>query len=215
MTFQPPPTIPGLSNESDRAVTFAMGRIGQDLDQLRAAGLKLTTIQTTDYTALPGQVVRTRPPAAGLKVLLPAVAAPNGVPFVWISVEDVSSGGVVKVAVTGGTQKVNGASTLSLSSVGLTALVGIPGVGWLATGSGSGGGGLTPPVALSDLANGAADSVVGNITGAPAAHVDVPLSSLAGTGLTYNSGTHKFDVSGGSGFTLAQIRRFLLFRIGP
>lgn len=144
MTFQPPSVVPSLATEPNRVLVKAFQDISTDLTAI-AEGLaeNTTPVQTGNYQAQLGDLVRAIPPATGLTVTLPQSSSANAGEHVRIAVESVASTGSVTVVVVAG-QLINGAATLALSSVGLTDCQST-GTGWTAAvGSGGGtGGGFT------------------------------------------------------------------------
>lgn len=187
MAFKAPAVIPGLEQEPNRALIKAFGAVALELARALAQGLTATSLKTADYTAELGELVIVVPPAAGMRVLLPAGTKPTRAARVQVAVLSVASGGTVTVAVVGGTQPIDAALTKTLSSAGLTEFACSGTTGWSATGSG-GGGGLTP---IAD------ESFLANVSGAPAVPVATLLSSLAGTGLAWNPATNALDAAGG------------------
>lgn len=187
MTFQAPKTIPGLAQESDRALHKALVAIQQDLGKALEPPLDITDVKTADYTAQFGELVLALPPAAGMRVLLPAATPTNKSGRVQIAVLSVASGGSVIAQVVGDIQTINDTATMTMASAGLTDLVANGSSGWSATAAG-GGGGLTP---IAD------ESFLANVSGAPAIPVATLLSSLAGVGLAWNPATNALDAAGG------------------
>lgn len=142
MTFKAPSTLPGLQPEAERALGKVLNQIEVTLGEL-GAGQLVTTLKNASYTAELGEFVRTTPPAAGLRVLLPIATKANQGRTILVSIESVASGGTVTLAVVGGSQKVNNASTVVTSVVGLLMAIST-GVGWATTLLSAGGGGTTP-----------------------------------------------------------------------
>lgn len=132
MTFQAPKNIPGLDDEPNRALVRALGDIQNDLGAL-GDGQPVTAVQTADYVAQSGEFVRVRPPAAGMKVLLPPGTTANQSEHVQVTVQSAASGGSVTVAVAGATQKIDGATTKVLTAVGLVEFKSLGTDGWTAT----------------------------------------------------------------------------------
>lgn len=188
MTFSPPRSIPTLKADAQRVLLASLTAIGIDLRQALSGGLQVTPVQTADGLASFGQLILCAPPAGNMRALLPKGTLTNKSGRVLIGVLSVGSGGAVVVSVTGGEQTINGASTVTLSSVGLFEFMCCGANGWLQLGGGGGGGGLTP---IAD------ETFLANVSGAPAVPVAVNLSSLAGTGLVWNAGTNALDASGG------------------
>lgn len=158
------------------------------------------------YQCLNGQVNKTaQVTVSSVGLLLTLTDGQSG----WFTVSSGGGGGIAGVNLTeNGGASLGSMTTLNVNdsaeiNVAASFLSGVGSLIWNI---------IAASVALSKLANAPADTVVGNITGAPAAHVDVPLSSLAGTGLTYNAGTHKFDVSASGGLTQDQILNLITFR---
>lgn len=142
MTFQAPKVIPNLDPEANRQLIAALQQISRDLGDL-AEPKVLTAVQTTDYTALLGELVRTNPPSTSMRVLLPQGNSTNQGLRVGVAVLSVASSGTVIVSVAGGTQTVDAAATKTLSTVGIVEFVSLGENGWesLGIGTTAGGGG--------------------------------------------------------------------------
>jgi hypothetical protein len=197
VAFTAKASIPKLEKEAERAILEQFRAIAAALTALEAPSQVVTPLKFGDYVAHVGELVRAVPPAAGMRVLLPAGSEQNDSESVRVAIESVASGGSVTVAVAGATQLINGATTIVIPTVGLTEFVSLGKSGWSA--AASGGGGLTAPVALTDIAAIADETFLGNVSGAPAPPSAINLSSLAGTNLTWNSALNRLDASGGGG----------------
>lgn len=184
MTFKAPSTLPGLEPEAERALGKVLNQLETTLGEL-GAGQLVTPLKTSDYTADLFEFVRTTPPNTGARVLLPIATKQNAGKWVLIGIESVASGGTVTILVVGGSQKVNNAASVAITVAGLV-LAYSTSAGWVCTLLSSGGGGLTP---IAD------DSLLANVSGAPAVPVGTTFVSLAGTGLTWNAALNRFDVS--------------------
>lgn len=184
MTFQAPKTIPGLEQEPDRALAKVFTALQNELRELGAAQL-VTPTKFAAYTPDLGEFVRITPAAVGVPLLLPKSTVTNAGKYILIGIESVASGGTVTLSVSGGTQKVNNAATVTVSLAGLV-IAYSTGVAWVCTLLTTGGGGLTP---IAD------DSLLANTSGAPAVPVATTFASLAGTGLSWNAALNRFDVT--------------------
>lgn len=153
MTFQAPKTIPGLDPEPDRAIGKAFAAIQQELARALVEKLVMAELKTSNYSAKLNEIVPVTPPATGVLLLVPEGTAANQGAVVLVAVTSVASGGSVTVAVAGGQQRVNGASTLGLSSVGLTYLLSLGLRGWLAI-SGGGAASLAAVLAVGNTTSG-------------------------------------------------------------
>lgn len=194
MTFVPPAHIPGLDKEAHRVIVQALRSIAADLKTLHAPAF-MTSAVTGDRQCALDELVRCIPPAGGMKLSLPRATLQNQARAIRVAVEAVASGGSVMISVVGG-QRVGDAAVLVVDAVGVVELVSLGPAGWGVLGASSSGG-LTP---IAD------ESVLGNVSGAPAVPAALLLSSLAGSGLTWNGATNKFDVSGGAGVSAAQAK---------
>lgn len=171
MTFQAPKNIPGLDSEPNRALVKALGDIQRETDALGAA-IVLTDVKTTDYVSQLGEHVQTNPPAAGLRVLLPTATVENQGGRVTIAVLSVTSGGAVTVAVVD-QQLISGAATKVLTVACLVTFESLGVNGWSVETTGT----LVPPVALTDLATQAANTVVANATAGVATPTAFPVGT--------------------------------------
>lgn len=199
--FAPHKLVPGLAADSNREVTHQFRQIADAIDGvITAITVPVSELKTASgYVVKMGEVARVNPPAAGLTITLPPVTESNEGDECAICVTSVASGGSVVVGAVDGA-KINGATTLTLSAVGIYVFTSLGGSfeGWTTPPVG-GGGGLSPPVALTDLQNIGDETFLGNTSGAPAPPSALNLSSLAGTGLTWNSGTNALDASASGG----------------
>lgn len=152
------------------------------------------------YAAGYGDVVRVAPPTGGFRLILPALNLAQPAARVVVVVE--AATGALSVEAIDTT--VNGATTQTyLSGVGTVEFQLTP-TGWYGWSASL----LTIP--LTSLASQAADTFVGNVTGAAANPVAVGLSTLAGAGLAFAA--HTLDVTGSTSITIAsdQVQRAAL-----
>lgn len=138
MTFQAPKSIPGLDPEAERALLKALTAIQNEL-----AGpgptQEVSPVQRATYVASVGELVRASPPAAGMKVLLPLGTPQLQGQRVQVAVQSVAGGGTVVVAAVS-PQKIDGAATKVISTVGLTEFKCLGADGWSSSSSGSAAG---------------------------------------------------------------------------
>lgn len=209
------PALPGLPKGAEREIIAQFRAIEHALDEVQGIERNATPVlNVLSYQAKAGELVLLEGRAGGTLVTIPPGSSFNIEQTIRVAlVGGVLSPGVT-ISIVGRVGTIDGAATFTLASRMLVELTSVGERGWAVTCCG-GSGGLTPPVALTDLQNIADETFVGNVSGAPAPPAAVNLSSLAGTGLVWNSGTKALDVSGGGGFTLPQIRRLLALRAGP
>lgn len=140
MSFTAPRDIPGIDAEARRALLAALSSIQNDLQALSEA-TSVTPMQVTDFNAAIGDIALVTPPAASMKAVLPEGNSTNQGQRIAIAVISVASTGTVIVSVAGGAQKVDGALTKTLSTVGIVEFVSLGAVGWESIGIGTASGG--------------------------------------------------------------------------
>jgi hypothetical protein len=185
--------IPGLPAEASQELVSIQDGLLALIAELRQEAVGETSdSKVTKYSARYNEFIRCLPPTAGLDITFPA--ADTKTPNRWIWILKVGGGDVRLKAVSGNIQGVTTVQTLTTNGLYIYQSDGLN--SWWTT-VGGGGGGLTPPVALTDLANIADETFLGNVSGAGAPPSAILLSSLAGTGLTWNSALNRLDASGG------------------
>lgn len=198
--FKPRELREGLAlDELRRELNEIQKAIRADLDAVAGAS-PVTSLQTTDYTARYGDVVRVAPPSGGLRLILPPVnlAQPNG--FVTVVVET-ATGALTAEAVD---STINGATTLVLLAGIGTVEFRLTPTGWYAWSA------SLQTIPLTSLATQATDTMVANVTAGTAPPTAVGLSTLAGAGLAFAS--HTLDVTGSTSITVTsdQVQRAAL-----
>lgn len=176
--FKPRDLRDGTSlEEIRRTLNEIQKELRADLDS--ALGLsRVTSVQTSDFAAGYGDVVRVAPPSTGLRVILPPVnlAQPQG--FVTVVVEG-TAGALSAEAVD---TTINGSTTLTfLAGLGKVEFRLTPS-GWYSFSA------SLHTVPLTSLASQDAETFNGNFTASSAPPTARAGSSVAGAGLTYTAG---------------------------
>jgi hypothetical protein len=179
--------FPGVSQDATRELIGLQDDLQRDTTALRQETVGSTTdTKTAGYSARLNEAVRVLMPAAGGTIVFPE--AGTATVDKWIDVLVLAGSGPVKVAPTG--KQVDGSATVTLTTAGRYSFRSDGISSWWRATNGVSGGGLSPV---------ADETVLANVTGAVAVPVAVALSSLAGSGLVWNSALNQFEASGGGG----------------
>jgi hypothetical protein len=183
--------FPGISKEASDQLIALQDDLSRDTASLRTESVGRTTdTKTAAYSARFNETIPCQMPAAGGALTFPGAGVATA--DKWIEVI-VKGGGPVKVQPTSGL--VQGVASESLTTPGRYMYRSDGLTSWWRVAAGSGGG-LSPPVALTDLQTIADETFLGNVSGGVATPSAIALSSLAGTGLTWNSALNRLDAAG-------------------
>lgn len=183
-------TFPGIDPKANKELISLQDDILREQSELRdqAIGSTQATLQIGTLAAKFNSVIPCIPQASGVDIVFPA--ATGDTQNRWIDVVK-NGGGNIRLRPTGG--RIQGSTLVTLTTNGSYRYKSDAQGGWWTHPSSTGG--LSPPVALTDLQSIADETFLANVSGGAAPPSAVNLSSLAGSGLTWNSGSNALDVS--------------------
>lgn len=172
MAFRRRTNFPGLAAQAIKELIGLQDDLSADNTSLRAEAIGSTTdTKTAQYSAKFNERIRVLPPTAGMSLVFPASTSKSQ--NKWIEVLKLG-GGTCTIIPTGG--KVMGSASFPLTLSGFYYFQSDGLDGWWIQPSASGG--LSPPVALTDLATVPNQTWLGNISGGVAAATANTLAQL-------------------------------------